>query len=389
MAAAEVQEQKIKLKKYKSLKKLKKKHSGDSELLEIKAFAAADATTGEHPLMDVLHKCGYKNVMLIHGATGVGQAGSYRAAYQTQASPDMGTFDVLVQDQQGFMLPKEDENTLRDQSCLNSITLFREKSKEGVLAMSNQLAWEKRGWKVVKKIARAGDQGGMLAARVVKKNELLKDGYFLAQDDNGADYWQLYQDGAPVDGSYSYTPRDCCDVAAGMKCYVTDDQTILDAVALKSGTPYDESTWAELSHDVLGWEVTVQSIVEDSDWPGYNVIVSVQHEEGGAEKTHTVPIRALRKEDDGPTALFMGEVGMWILSAELALFPTGGYADRGQNMQPIVSEFKGLLETLAGQDDLGYMEVVDGEEDGDFYNLNADIQAWCGQAGADWTYDNY
>lgn len=367
------------------MKRLKKKHEGDQELLEIKAFAAADPNTGEHPLMEVLKKCGYKNIMLIHGPTGVGQAGSYRPAYQDQLMPNQDTFNVGSTDEAGFILPVDHEATMKDQSNLATIKNFHDLSKAGEAALRplTKIAWEKRGWKVVNKQARDGDKGGMLACTATKDKEPVKDGYFQLADET-ADYWQLYENGAPVAEAFSYVPRDCYDLEVGGKYMVTSNRADFDAVATKSGTPYDANVWEDLCRDVLGQEVTLDSIVEDSDWPGYNVMVTNAH-----GSTQQIPIRALRVQDDGSTALFLGEVGMFILSAELALFPENGYADRGKNVQPFVSEFKGVLEGLGQIDDLGYMEVVDPEDDEAYYNLNEQVQAWCAEAGTDWSYDNY
>lgn len=327
--------------------------------------------------------------MLIHSPTGVGQAGSYRAAYFDQKMPMVENFDVYATDEQGFVLPRDDENTMKDCSNLNTIAEFHEKSKSAEILKMNKMAFEGLGWKVVNKQQRDGDKGGMLAAQCTKKPLNVKPGYFLLQDENGADYWQKYADGAAVDGDFTYEPAVAFDVVAGGKYFVLNDQTKFDSFATKSGTPYDGNTWADLSRDVLGWEVTVESIVTDSDWPNYNCVVKVQHEEGGPEKTHTIPIRALCTEDEGATALFFGEVGMWILSAELALYPCDGYADRGKSMQPLVSEFKGVLEALSGLDDMGYMEVVDAEDDEEYYNLKGDIQAWCTEATTEWDYGAY
>jgi len=394
MAAAEGQDLKAldaknkaaskKLKKHKTIKRLKKKHEGDNEFYEIKAFAAADGS-GEHPLLALLHQCGYKNCMLIHGPTGHGQAGSYRAAYQDQLMPSQDVFDVPSTDEAGFVLPRDHEATMKDQTNLATIQLLHDTSKAGQQAMLpiTKIAWEKRGWKVVNKQARDGDKGGMLACTATKDKDLKKEGYFQLADET-ADYWQLYENGVAVENAYSYVPRDCFDVEVGAKYMVTASQTDFDSDATKSGTPYDAATWADLSHDVLGQEVTVDSIVEDSDWPGYNVMVTT-----ATGASHQIPIRSLRIKDDGSTALFLGEIGMWILSAELALFPENGYADRGKNVQPLVSEFKGVLEGIAAIDDLGYMEVVDGEDDDQVYNLTQHIAAWCAEATTDWSYDNY
>lgn len=252
----------------------------------------------------------------------------------------------------------------------------------------NKIAFEGLGWKVVNKQQRSGDKGGMLAAQATKTSSLLKDGFFLQQDENGTDYWQEYVNGAPQ-GEGTFVPVEAHNVEEGGKYHVVQTQALFDDWATKSGTPYDGNTWAALSKDVLGWEVEVVNIVMDSDWPGYNCNVKVQHTEGGPEITHCIPIRALCTPDEGATALFMGEVGMFILCAELALYPKDGYNDRGKSMQPLVSEFKGLCETLAGQDDLGYMEVADFEEEPEAYNLAPEIQTWCGEATADWAYDNY
>jgi len=357
--------------------------------LEVKAVAANQAD-GQHPLIVLLEQCGYKNVMLTHGGNGVTQAGSWRSAYQDQRSLDADPYDVFVSDEAGFVLPREDDNVLKDQTNVNTIMDFREKSKamSSFLKMKS-IAWEKRSWKVVNRQPRDGDKGGMIACSTVKTVEPVKAGYFLLQDENGADYWQLYQDGVAVENQYTYTPRDCYDVVAGEKYVVTINQSELDDVATKSGTPYDANTWPELSRDCLGWEVTVVRIIEDSDWPGYNVEVNVQHTEGGEVKTHTLPIRALRKRDPEATTLMMGEIGMWVLTAELQLFPADGYNCRGKSIQPLVSEFKGILETLCQFDDAGYMEVLDAEDDEDVANLNPAIRTWCAEVGADWSYDNW
>lgn len=372
------------MKKYKTIKKLKKKFDGEGELLEVPAFAAA-GDDGNHPLMAILHQCGYQNVMLIHGELGTCQAGSWRTEYGSQLQPNMETYDVPATGEDGFVLDREHDSVLKDQSNLATILMFREKSKAGQQALMpvTKIAYEGVGWKVVNKQARAGDKGGMLAAQAVKTREPLKEGWFQNADENG-DYWQLWVDGVADNDNYSYTPSAGFDVVEGQKYLVTDNRTTFDAVATKSGTPYVEATWPTLCHDVLGQEVTVNNIVNDSDWPGYNVNVTT---ETGA--THQIPIRALRVKDEGQTALFMGEVGMFILTAEMKLFADDGHSERGRTIQPLVSEFKGVCEALCQADDLGFMEVVDPEDDERFYNLQPDIQAWCTEKGTDWSYDNY
>jgi hypothetical protein len=380
MAAAEVKNT-----KYKSIKSLKKQNG---DLLEVKVTAPPGGD-GEHPLLAVLKKCGYKNCMITHGELGITQAGAYQPAYLNQRSMKEDPFDVYVRDEAGFVLPRDNDNVLKDQTNLNTILNFRAASKAGMAEMlkTKSIAWEERNWKVVKRLARDGDKGGMLACTTVKMQSILQDNYFLLQDENGADYWQLYENGAPKDGAYTYVPAECMEVKAGEKYYVCLDQTVLDSVATKSGTPYDANTWAELSRDCLGWEVSVEAVIMDSDWPGYNVLVNVEHTEGGDVKQHVLPIRALRKMDPDATALFMGEIGHWILTAELQLFTTGGKKERGKSIQPLVSEFKGVMETIGGQDDLGWMDVFGDDED-DFAMYHQGLQTWMTE-NQDFEYSNY
>jgi len=370
------------LKKHKTMKRLKKKHVGENELLCIKAHAAADPNTGEHPLIALLHQCGYKNVMLIHGPTGICQAGSYRAAYQSQMTPTEDVFDVPSVDESNKALPRDHESVMKDQTNKATLDMFHELTKTGGPALQalTKIAWEKRGWKVVNKQAKDGDKGGMIACQTTKDNDLCREGYYFVND-----YWVFYNDDGIADAENYYAdPAGAYEVEAGTMCKVMLDKTAFDAEAIASGTTFNQETWDELCHDVLGQNVTVDEILTDHEYPNYNVKVTT--EEG---KTHEVPIKALRRDDDGQTALFIGEAGQWILTAELALFPEKGFTDRGKNVQPLVSEFKGILEALSQLDEIGFMEVVDPEEDEDYANLLPLIQKWCNEVGTEWSYDNW
>jgi len=344
---------------------------------------AKTLASGNNPLVKAMEKCGYHDIVFHHTPTGIAQAGSYRAAWKDQLSVSADEFDVCVPDIDGFLLPASDEkNCMADQSDAKTLELLRKIAKDAEERKKTlKMAWGGYGWKVIKREERKSDGGAILIGLTRKYNSLLKDGYFKLYDnwENMCDYWQLYNEGEAVENEFSYCPKDVFDVEVGGKYSVMSSKKDFDALGLSSHTPFTtQEEWDTMCHNTLGWECTVTEFHDAGDgWVGYNVTIEVTHGDGNVV-SHVVPIRALRKEDGGDTAIFLGEVGQFVFKAEMDLFENKGHVERGKQMQPLAAEWTSIVYHFGG-DEYGFADFLDYEEEeneGCWDSWKPEIQAW-------------
>jgi len=350
------------MKKYKAWGKYTKKNPKHKE----RKACAKNLKSGNNALVQALEKCGYHDVCFYHTPTGVCQAGSFQPAWAGTDKAHLGVgdevYDVCVQDTTGYLLPPEDENCMQNCTDKETLTLLREIATDAEKrAATLNIPFRGRGWKVIKKEERKNEGGAIMIALSRKQESLLKPGYIKCFDDweNNCDYWQLYgEDGAAVEGAFTYAPNEAFDVEVGASYSVMTSKKDFDALGVSSHTPFTtQEAWDEMCRNCLGWECTVEAIHAAADgWNGYNVDITCAN-----GTSATLPIRALRKENDGDTALFMAEVGMFVFIAEMDLFENKGYCERGKQMQPLASEWTSICYHFGG-DELGFGEFLDDEE---------------------------
>lgn len=351
--------------------------------------------SGNHPLVAALERCGYHSIIMHHDATGVDQWGSYLPAFLSQLKTDAKTFNIRVADESGFLLPAEDENCQMNCSNYDTYATLRAIAKDAEARKKCvKVPLNGHMWKVVRKLERKAEGGAVLCALTRKQEPIVSAGYFEMQDEaQGCPYWQKYDGATPVTDDYKYKPSECHDVVEGGKYTIMTDKEEFTALGLASSTPFTtQEAWDEMCRNVLGWECTVVSIYDGGDgWEGYNVNIQVDQGEGNVVDA-VVPIRALRKENDGDTALFLGEVGQFIWKAEMDLFPNKGYNERGKNIQPLVGEFAGIVYNYCNDErHFGDWEWID-EDDEDcqkeLANLDPAIAEYLRTNAADGDYDD-
>jgi len=338
--------------------------------------------SGNHPLVKALENCGYQDVVIFHSPTEASQAGSYRPAFLDQLTIGDEVFNVVVKDEAGFLLPPDNENCLSGCSDKATLKKMREVVQDDEARKAyNTCPFGGYGWKVATSGLR-GETGGYVIATTVKQDSLVKDGYFQLYDDaQGADYWQKYVDGVADANDYSYKPSDVFDVEVGGEYTIMSDKAKFDALGVSSHSPFTtQEAWDQMCHDLLGWDCKVTGHNDAGDgWAGYNVDVEVTHNDG-TKVTGVIPMRALRKDQPGKTALMLGEVGQFVFKAEMALHETKTHKERASaNMiNPLVAEWVSIIGNYAG-DELGYGEFLDYEEEDNaalWNNWNPLIQAY-------------
>lgn len=329
------------MKNYKVWKKYLKKKPQHKE----HNVGVANLKSGNHPLVAALERCGYHSIIMHHDATGVAQCGSYRPAFLDQLTVSDKTFNIRVPDETGFLLPADDENCMKDCSNFTTLATLRAiardaKARDECL----KVPFDGYMWKVVKKEERKNEGGAVIIALTRKRQPIVTEGFFEMFDEaQGVPYWQKYDGAVAVEGEYYYKPQKCHDVVEGTDYHVMTDKDAFTALGIASHTPFTtQEEWDQMCHNVLGWEVKVVSLFDAGDgWDGHNVNVQVTHGEGQVVDA-VIPVRALRKEDAGDTALFLAEVGQFIWKAEMDLFPNKGHNERGKAIQPLVAEWTGI-----------------------------------------------
>lgn len=344
---------------------------------------AKNLASGNHPLVAALERCGYHDIVFHHDSTGVAQAGSFRPAFGDQLTINAEDFDVRVPDETGFLLPPEHEECMQGCNNLTTLKTLREIAVDAEKRKAcKKIAFDGYAWKVVKKLERTSDGGGIIAACAKKRKSIVKDNYFKLHDDGqGCDYWQLYDGPVAVDGKFSYKPLDVFDVEVGGEYHCINSKTEFDALGISSHSPFTtQEKWDEDARNCLGFPVKVTGHYDGGDgWDGYNVIVQAQHGEGVTYEA-VIPIQCLRKEDAGDTLLLLGEVGQFIFKMELDLFANKGYNERGKQVQPLFAEFAGIVNNFCQDDkhygDWDWVDHDDDDAEAEFSGLNPAIQAF-------------
>lgn len=368
-----LKESRKKMKKYKTWGKLTKKHPEEKE----HKAAGAPLASGEDPFLNSLAKCGYQNMILHHTSSDCTQSGSYLAAFQQQKSLDTKTFNVCVKDELGFLLPVDNENCVQGASNHTTLHSLRKIAMDKKLRdKTRKIYFEGREWKVVKKMERRTEGGGVIIAITRKAPSLVKDGYFKEYE-GAKPYWQQY-DGAVKTESYFYDPQSCHNVEVGGDYQVCTDKALYDTLGIESNSPFTtQEEWDNTANQIMGWPCKVTELPDT-----YNAVIEVTHEDGNVVNA-TIPITALVKEDAGDTALFMGELGQFILKAELDLYDTKGRVCRGKNVQPLASEWIAICEFFGQSEEAGFAEFLDydEEENAPLWNLwqdpiRAKLEEW-------------
>jgi len=383
-----------KLKKFKVWKNYVKKKPNHKE----HNAGAANLASGNHPLVAALERCGYHDIVIYHDATHTAQCGSFRPAFNDQLDINTDTFDVRVPDETGFLLPPEDENCMQNCNNLDTIATFRKIATDAEARKEcKKLPFDGYAWKVIRKNERTSDGGAVMACCAKKRKSIVKEGYYKLHDDNqGCDYWQKYDGATPVTEDYSYKPVDVFDVKVGETYVCGHSKTEFDALGISSHSPFTtQEDWDERARNCLGFPCKVTAIYDGGDgWAGYNVTVQVQQGENTVDDL-VIPIRMLQKEDPGDTVLFMGELGMFILKAEMDLFACKGYNERGKALQPLMAEFASIVQNFC-QDDrhfgdfTDWMDHDDDDAEKEFQNLKPAIQEFIDKnlADDDFQYEN-
>lgn len=309
--------------------------------------------SGNHPLVQALEKCGYHDVIMHHTPTKVDQWGSYRVNFKDMLTTSRDDFNIRVPDETGFLLPADDENCSQGCNNLQTYDLLRTIAKDAEARKKCvKFPFDGFMWKVVRKLERKQEGGAVLVGITRKRVSTLKEGFFPAEDENGYLYWQKWDGPVAVADEYYYKPALCHDVEVGGEYYVMTDKEEFTKLGVADHTPYtDQNEWDERCKNTLGWQVKVTAIYDGGDgWENYNATVQVVHGEGKDPIEAVVPIRALRKEQAGDTALFLGEVGQFIWKAEMDLFANKGFMERGKNIQPLCGEWAGIVYNYHGDE---------------------------------------
>lgn len=348
-----LKEARKKLKKYRTWGKLSKK---SSEVKETKAVGVP-LENGEDPFLNNLARCGYQNMILHHTSSDCTQSGSYLPAFQQQKSLDLKVFNVCVRNEVGMLLDVTNENCKEGASNHETLHSLRQIAMDKKLRDSTRkIYYDGCEWKVVKKMERRTEGGGILIAITRKAPSLVKEGFFKEYE-GATPYWQQY-DGAVKTETFFYDPQSCHNVEVGGEYQVCSDKALYDVVCTESKSPYTtQEEWDAQAAAIMGWKCTVTDLPDQ-----YNAVIKVVHEDG-KEVTATIAITALVKEDAGDTALFMGELGQFILKAELDLYDTKGRVCRGKNVQPLASEWIAICEFFGQSEEAGFSEFLDYDEE--------------------------
>lgn len=364
MALAEGDE---KLKKWKIWSKYTKKKPNHKE----HCLETANLKSGNHPLVAALERCGYHDIVFHHDATHIDQWGSFLPAYNSQLTISADPFHIRVPDESGFLLPADDENCMQNCDNYQAFAKLREIAKDGEKREKcTKIAYDNHLWKVVRKLERKASGGAVLVALTRRRDPIVTEGYYKAWDDQkGCNYWQKYDGATAIADDYKYDPKECHDVKEGEEYHVLTDTKLFTDLGLEAKTPFTtQAAWDEMCKNVLGWKVKVVSFVD-----GANVNVKVDQGDGVVVDA-AIPIRSLRKEKPGDTALFLGEVGQFIFKAEVDLFENKGYVERGKNVQPLCSEWSNIIDTFSAEErHFGDWDWIS--------DLADDEEAWNAKAG--------
>jgi len=335
----------------------------------------------QHPFCTFMEQCGYHSIQIIHKPTGVLACGSYVTEKQDQKQLAAAPYYIYQAGLDGSVITdKESEEVNYVENEMNSLLEFVTKSQsESSMRTFTTCFFENNKWKKVRNQERNGEIGGVSVMRGKKRTSLNSAGW-SSRVESGHMCWQQYGDDGTPFGEATWDPQ--VDIEAGMDAVVTMDSEFFYNAMGPHTAYYTDATWDQHNKEILGRKVKVLEVLENRHIARCSTVIF----DGGEDKTVEwhVPGECLAKEPQGDTLLLLGEVGQFLYTAQMGLFPTATHNPRSKNPNPIFSEWVSLMNTLCeAGDDSGSHNC----EREDVENLKAEISGWMA-SNADWTYES-